>query len=84
MRVCFPASIRIRCLFHRLTKIRANVADESVAETMACTRCWKPPTLDAARASSDLLINTYPATSLPRSPASKTISTRSWRCTASL
>jgi len=58
--VCFPASIRIRCWFHRLANIRAKLPDESAAEVMAhCYAVRDSPTLDAARACADRLINTY-------------------------
>ena len=33
--VCFPASIRIRCWFHRLANIRAKLPDETAVEVMA-------------------------------------------------
>jgi len=52
---CFPASIRIRCWFHRLGNIRAK--------HLYAVR--DAPTLDAARAAADRFINTcgrdYPA-----------------------
>lgn len=58
--VCFPASIRIRCWFHRLANIRAKLPDESASEVMAHVYAVRDaPTLDAARASADRLINTY-------------------------
>jgi putative transposase len=58
--VCFPASIRIRCWFHRLANIRAKLPDESAAEVMAHLYAVRDaPTLDAARAAADRLINTY-------------------------
>jgi putative transposase len=60
IRVCFPASIRIRCWFHRLANIRAKLPDESAAEVMAHLYAVRDaPTLDAARAAADRLINTY-------------------------
>lgn len=58
--VCFPASIRIRCWFHRLANIRAKLPDESAAEVMAHLYAVRDaPTLDAARAAADRLSNTY-------------------------
>jgi transposase-like protein len=58
--VCFPASIRIRCWFHRLANIRAKLPDESASEVMAHLYAVRDaPTLDAARAAADRLINTF-------------------------
>jgi putative transposase len=58
--VCFPASIRIRCWFHRLANIRAKLPDESASEVMAHLYAVRDaPTLDAARAAADRLINAY-------------------------
>jgi transposase-like protein len=58
--VCFPATIRIRCWFHRLANIRAKLPDESAAEVMAHLYAVRDaPTLDAARAAADRLANTY-------------------------
>jgi len=58
--VCFPASIRIRCWFHRLANIRAKLPDETAAEVMAHLYAVRDaPTLDAARAAADRLVNTY-------------------------
>ena len=58
--VCFPASIRIRCWFHRLANIRAKLPDESAPEVMAHLYAVRDaPTLDAARAAADRLVNTY-------------------------
>jgi putative transposase len=58
--VCFPASIRIRCWFHRLANIRAKLPDESASEVMAHLYAVRDaPTLDAARAAADRLVNTY-------------------------
>jgi len=58
--VCFPASIRIRCWFHRLANIRAKLPDESAAEVMAHVYAVRDaPTLDAARAASDRLVNAH-------------------------
>jgi putative transposase len=58
--VCFPASIRIRCWFHRLANIRAKLPDEAAAEVMAHVYAVRDaPTLDAARAAADRLIAGY-------------------------
>src|SRR5215471_2655120 len=58
--VCFPASVRIRCWFHRLANIRAKLPDESAAEVLAHLYAVRDaPTLDAARAAADRLINTF-------------------------
>jgi transposase-like protein len=58
--VCFPASIRIRCWFHRLANIRAKLPDETAADVMAHLYAVRDaPTLDAARAAADRLVNTY-------------------------
>jgi transposase-like protein len=58
--VCFPASIRIRCWFHRLANIRAKLPDESAAEVMAHLYAVRDaPSLDAARAAAERLSNTY-------------------------
>jgi len=58
--VCFPASIRIRCWFHRLANIRAKLPEESASQVLAHVYTVRDaPTLDAARAAADRLINTY-------------------------
>jgi transposase-like protein len=58
--VCFPASIRIRCWFHRLANIRAKLPEEAAGEVMAHVYAVRDaPTPDAARAAADRLINTY-------------------------
>ena len=58
--VCFPASIRIRCWFHRLANIRAKLPDEAASEVMAHVYAVRDaPTLDAARAAADRLANTF-------------------------
>ncbi|MGH3659623.1 MAG: transposase [Micromonosporaceae bacterium] len=58
--VCLPASIRIRCWFHRLANIRAKLPDESASEVMAHVYAVRDaPTLDAARVAADRLVNTY-------------------------
>jgi transposase-like protein len=57
---CFPASIRIRCWFHRLGNIRAKLPDEAAGEVMAHLYAVRDaPTLDAARAAADRVVNTY-------------------------
>jgi len=57
---CFPASIRIRCWFHRLANLRAKLPDETAGEVMAHVYAVRDaPTLDAARAAADRLVNTY-------------------------
>jgi transposase-like protein len=58
--VCFKPSIRIRCWFHKLANIRAKLPDETAAEVMAHLYAVRDaPTLDAARAAADRLVNTY-------------------------
>lgn len=58
--VCFPATIRIRCWFHRLANIRAKLPDDTAAEVLAHVYAVRDaPTLDAARAAADRLTNTY-------------------------
>jgi len=58
--VCFPASIRIRCWFHRLANIRAKLPDEAASEVMAHVYAVRDaPTLDAARTTADRLANTF-------------------------
>ena len=55
-----PGLIRIRCWFHRLANIRAKLPDEAAAEVMAHVYAVRDaPTLDAARAAADRLINSY-------------------------
>jgi transposase-like protein len=57
---CFPASIRIRCWFHRLGNIRAKLPAETAGEVLAHLYAVRDaPTLDAARAAADRFINTY-------------------------
>ena len=57
---CFPASIRIRCWFHRLGNIRAKLPDETAGQVLAHVYAVRDaPTLDAARAAADRLVNTY-------------------------
>ncbi len=58
--VCFPASIRIRCWFHRLANIRAKLPDETAGEVLAHVYAVRDaPTLDAARSAADRFINTH-------------------------
>lgn len=58
--VCFPGSIRIRCWFHRLANIRAKLPDDRAAEMMAHVYAVRDaPSIDAARAAADRLVNTY-------------------------
>jgi putative transposase len=57
---CFPASVRIRCWFHRLANIRAKLPDESASEVMAHLYAVRDaPTLDAAGAAADRLTSTF-------------------------
>jgi putative transposase len=56
----FPATIRIRCWFHRLANIRAKLPDEAAPEVMAHLYAVRDaPTLDAARVAADRFENTY-------------------------
>jgi transposase-like protein len=58
--VCFPASLRIRCWFHRLANIRAKLPAETASEVLAHVYAVRDaPTLDAARAQADRFVNTY-------------------------
>jgi hypothetical protein len=51
---CFPASIRIRCWFHRLGNLRAKLPDEVAGEVMAQVYAVRDaPTLDVARVPQD-------------------------------
>jgi putative transposase len=57
---CFPASIRIRCWFHRLGNIRAKLPAEAAGEVLAHVYAVRDaPTLDAARAAADRMVNTF-------------------------
>lgn len=57
---CFPASLRIRCWFHRLANVRAKLPDEPASEVMAHLYAVRDaPTRDAARVAADRLVNTY-------------------------
>jgi len=56
----FPQSIRVRCWFHRLANIRAKLADDTAPQVIAEIRAIRDaPTLDAARAQADQVINRY-------------------------
>jgi putative transposase len=58
--VCFPASIRIRCWFHRLANIQTKLPDDAASEVMAHVYAVRDaPTLDAARVAADRLANTF-------------------------
>jgi transposase-like protein len=58
--VVFPASIRIRCWFHRLANIRAKLPDETAGEVLAHVYAVRgAPTPDAATAAADRFVNTY-------------------------
>jgi transposase-like protein len=57
---CFPQTVRIRCWFHRLANIRAKLPDETAGEVLAHVYAVRDaPTLDAARAAADRVVNTY-------------------------
>jgi transposase-like protein len=52
--------VRIRCWFHRLANIRAKLPDETAGEVLAHVYAVRDaPTLDAARAAADRVVNTY-------------------------
>src|SRR3977135_2588375 len=54
----FPASIGIRCWFHRLGNLRAKLPDETAGEVLAHVYAVRDaPTLEAARAAADRFIN---------------------------
>jgi transposase-like protein len=56
----FGDSIRVRWGFHRLSNIRAKLPDDPAAEVMAEIRAIRDaPTLDAARAQADRVVNRY-------------------------
>jgi putative transposase len=58
--VCFPASIRIRCWFHRLGNLRTKLPDETAGEVLAHVYAVRDaPTLDSARVAADRFANTY-------------------------
>jgi putative transposase len=57
---CFPASIRIRCWFHRLGNLRVKLPDATAGEVLAHVYAVRDaPTLDAAQAAADRFVNTY-------------------------
>ncbi len=56
----FSKSVRIRCWFHRLANIRAKLSDDTAPEVLAEIRAIRDaPTLDAARAQADRVVNRY-------------------------
>lgn len=56
----FSKSVRIRCWYHRLGNIRAKLPDDPAPQVMAEIRAIRDaPTLDAARAQTDRVINRY-------------------------
>ena len=58
--VCFPASIRVRCWFHKLANIRAKLPEEAAGEVLAHVYAVRDaPTMDAARAAADRFITTF-------------------------
>jgi putative transposase len=60
IQVCFPASVRIRCWFHRLANIRAKLPDETAGEVLAYLYAVRDaPTQDAARAAADRFAATF-------------------------
>jgi putative transposase len=57
---CFPASVRIRCWFHKLANIRSKLPDETAGEVLAHIYAVRDaPTLDAARAAADRFTATF-------------------------
>jgi putative transposase len=60
IQVCFPASARIRCWFHKLANIRAKLPDETAGEVLAHVYAVRDaPTTDAARAAADRFTSTF-------------------------
>ncbi|HZD23731.1 MAG TPA: transposase, partial [Acidimicrobiia bacterium] len=60
IRVVFSKSVRIRCWFHRLSNIRTKLPDDPAPEVMAEIRAIRDaPTLEAARAQANRVINRY-------------------------
>jgi len=60
IQVCFPASIRIRCWFHKLANIRAKLPDETAGEVLAHIYAVRDaPTTDPARAAADRFTSTF-------------------------
>ena len=60
IKAVFGDSIRVRCWFHRLSNIRAKLPDDAAPEVIAEVRAIRDaPTLDAARAQADRVVNRY-------------------------
>jgi putative transposase len=60
IQACFPASVRIRCWFHKLANIRAKLPDETAGEVLAHVYAVRDaPTLDAARAAAGRFTSTF-------------------------
>jgi transposase-like protein len=60
IKAVFDKAVRIRCWYHRLSNIRAKLSDDRAPEVMAEVRAIRDaPTLDAARAQADRVINRY-------------------------
>jgi putative transposase len=60
IKAVFGSSIRVRCWFHRLSNIRAKLPDDAAPQVMAEVRAIRDaPTLDAARAQADRVVNRY-------------------------
>lgn len=60
IKTVFDKSVRIRCWYHRLGNIRAKLPDDPAPQVMAEIRAIRDaPTLDAARAQTDRVINRY-------------------------
>ena len=60
IQACFPASVRIRCWFHKLANIRAKLPDETAGEVLAHVYAVRDaPTLDAARAAAGQFTNAF-------------------------
>jgi len=56
----FDKSVRIRCWYHRLGNLRTKLPDAAAPEVLAEIRAVRDaPTLDAARAQADRVINRY-------------------------
>lgn len=57
---CFPTSVRVRCWFHQLAKIRAKLPHETAGEVLTHVFAVRDaPTRDASRAAADRVVNTY-------------------------
>jgi putative transposase len=60
IQACFPASIRIRCWFHKLANIRSKLPDETAGEVLAHVYAVRDaPTMDAARAAAGRFTGTF-------------------------